>query len=248
MRTRGRRSPRGLLPAALALAGLALGHSVRVRGFSHTLLFSALGLGTGAAGEYLAVNVARTVRHHGRPQLLGVPVAAVLGWYTITYAAFAIVESLVCRATAPVGWPWSVPIGSAALATSLDLLLDCYGLDRGLWEWRGGGPYASEVVGPNGRHGIPITNFVAWFGITGGVSLAYLVGTGQLNAPRTSMRPAGAAPSGRAAALLLLPYYALAADWALACGRRRYLLYSVLVPALLACGVASPVRLPGKAG
>jgi hypothetical protein len=43
---------------------------------------------------------------------------------TITYAVFATVETLVGRLTAArVGWRLSVPLGTAALAISLDLIL-----------------------------------------------------------------------------------------------------------------------------
>ena len=245
MRARSPQSPSGLVVPGVTLAILALAHSVRARGLSRSLLFAGLGLGTGAAGEYVAVNVARSVRHHGRPQVLGVPVAAVLGWYTITYAAFATVESLVSRSAAAWRrWPWSVPIGTAALATSLDLLLDCYGLDHGLWEWPSGGPYARELVGRNGRHGIPVANFVAWLGITGGISLAYLLATRELEAPPRSGEAAGGRQAGRAAVLLLLPYYLVAAAWARRRGRRRYLLYSGLVPAFVARGLVRRSPLP----
>src|SRR3712207_8636075 len=33
------------------------------------------------------------------------------------------------------------------------------GLDVGLWEWSGDGPYASEVEGPNGNRGVPLLNY-----------------------------------------------------------------------------------------
>jgi uncharacterized membrane protein len=61
----------------------------------------------------------------------------------------------------------------ALTATSLDLLLDPFGLDLGLWEWSAGGPYASEVNGPNGKRGIPVLNFAGWITLTSGVMLAY---------------------------------------------------------------------------
>ena len=42
---------------------------------------------------------------------------------------------------------WVLPPGTAAVATSLDLILDGVGLDLELWEWSQGGPYAPEVLG-----------------------------------------------------------------------------------------------------
>jgi uncharacterized membrane protein len=134
-------------------------------------------------------------------------------------------------------------VGTAALATSLDLLLDCYGLDQGLWEWPRGGAYARELSGPNGRRGIPASNFVAWLAMTGAIGLGYLLAT------RTWDAPAGAAEAhgalGRhAGSLLLLPYYLLGVGWAVRTGHRRYLLYSGLVPLVALLGLGAD-RWPG---
>ena len=113
------------------------------------------------------------------------------------------------------------------MATSLDLLLDPFGLDHGLWEWSGDGAYATEIEGPNGKHGVPLLNFIGWLGLIASVTLAY-----QLLDPddeRTRPSQSGAADSpelGRTAALLLLPYYLPAAAWALKRRKPKYLLYS----------------------
>jgi hypothetical protein len=116
---------------------------------------------------------------------------------------------------------------TALVATSLDLLLDPFGLDVGLWEWSKDGPYTSEVEGLNGKRGVPLPNFVGWLALTTGVTLAYqrLETSGNAAEPPDSVNSDG--PSAeRAAALLLLSYYLTAALWALKRGRRKYLLYS----------------------
>jgi uncharacterized membrane protein len=203
----GRAGAASLVPTG-ALAAIAWVHSLRTRGLRSAMLFLGLGAGAGAAGEYLAINVWRQVRHHTRPRIHEVPPVAVLSWYAITYGAFCAAERLR---------PVPLPVGAAMVATSLDLLFDCFGLDQGYWEWSTDGAYLPEIVGPNGRHGVPVANFVAWIVLTGGVSALYVLLGGR------STR------AGRGA-LLLLPYYAPAAAWAVQSRRWKLLLYSALAP------------------
>ncbi len=59
------------------------------------------------------------------------------------------------------------------MATGLDLLVDPFGLDLGLWERNSDGPYATDIEGPNGRHVVPLLNFVSWLGSTASVTIAY---------------------------------------------------------------------------
>lgn len=223
--------PAALTTGTLVGTGLTLAHSLWSRGARRTVAFATLGMGLPLAGEFTAVNVVRVVRHHTHPQVNGVPLAAV-AWYNIAYAAHAVVESLLLRAgVSRRARRWAVPVGTAALATSLDLILDCFGLDMGLWEWRDGGPYAREIVGPNGKAGIPTANFVGWVALTGGVSLGY-----ELLA-ETGDRRSRSATAGTTAALLLAPYYLASASWAIARRKPRYLAYSALVPAALMASV-----------
>jgi hypothetical protein len=222
---------------ALLSAGLITGQSVRTRGVRRTALFVGLGLGLPALAEAYAVTLRRDLRHHMQPQLKGVPLNAILGWYTITYAVFSLLEDIGIRHGLARRVPcWALPPSTAAVATSLDLILDCVGLDLGLWEWSQGGPYAPEVVGPNGQHGIPVANFVGWLALTGSVTGCYLLleprlGEGPPPRGTAGQRPATA---GRTAALVLLPYYLGGAGWALGRRRPRYLLYSALCPLVLA--------------
>ena len=220
----------------LAVAGLSVAHSLRVRGLRRTLLFAALGSAVPVSGEHLAVNVLKLLHHHLRPQVEGIPLAIALAWYNIVYGTFATMESILnvtgsgegnqSRALAPV---------TAAAANSLDLLLDPAGLDLGLWQWGGDALYAAEVEGANGKRGVPLLNFAGWIGLATGVVLAYQrldPGAGATGAAHAEV-VAGSPEAGRGAALLLLSYYLPAVVWALKRRRHKYLLYSAPFAATL---------------
>lgn len=229
------RLSRALAVHASVVAGLSVVHSLWTRGLRRTLLFAALGNAIPVLGEHLAVNVLKVLRHHARPQVGGVPVAVTLGWYNVGYGTFVMMESLLGANEPRERDPSRALAPAAALAaTSLDLLLDPAGLDLGLWQWSGGGPYAAEVEGPNGKCGVPLLNFAGWIGLIGGVALAYR-GLDPGTPPAHPVRPglAGGLRSGRGAALLLLFYYLPAAAWALKRRRFRYLLYSAPFAAAL---------------
>ena len=214
---------------AIVMAGLSTAHSLWARGLRRTLLFATLGHAIPVLGEHLAVNVLRVLRHRIEPRSKGVPLAVALCWYNVAHGTVAVMESILNRA-APNEDQRSRTLlapGTALVATSLDLLLDPFGLDHGLWEWSGDGAYATEIEGPNGKHGVPPLNFVGWLGLITSVTLAYQ----RLNPDDEIARPLqpGAADSpqvARTAALLLLPYYLPAAVWALKRRKPKYLLYS----------------------
>jgi len=211
------------------VAALSVIHSLRTWGLRRTFLFAALGNAIPILGELLAVHVLKMLRHHVRPQVKGVPLTIALGWYNVGYGTLAIVQGNIIDAADPHKGKESLTVAPAVAlaATSLDLLLDPFGLDLGLWEWRGGGPYASEVKGPNGKRGVPLLNFAGWLALTSGVTLAYQrLEAGRNAADAPGPGDTGDLGAGRAAALLLFSYYLPAAVWALKRGRRKYLLYS----------------------
>jgi len=197
-------------------------HSLRTRGLRRTLLFALSGSTIPILAELLAVNVLKVLRHHARPQVGGVPLAIVLLWYNVGYGTVAMVrgashphkEGLVFVPTV------------ALVATSFDLLLDPFGLDLGLWEWSGDGPYAPEIKGPNGKRGVPSLNFAGWIALTTSFALADQRIESAHNDACASDPVVGPGPRRAAALLLLLTYYLPAAAWALKQGRRKYLLYS----------------------
>jgi uncharacterized membrane protein len=221
---------------SVVVAGLSLAHSLRTRGLRRTLLFAVLGNAIPILGELLAINGLKVLRHHARPQAGGVPLAIALGWYNVGYGTFAVMESIMSAADPPEGArSWALAPATALAATSLDLLLDPYGLDLGLWEWSGDGRYAAEVRGPNGRRGVPLLNYAGWLGLITGVTLAYR----RLDPGRNAAdaRADGGPEAARGAALLLLSYYLPAAAWALERRRPKYLIYSA--PFALALWAAS---------
>jgi uncharacterized membrane protein len=212
----------------LIVAALSVIHSLRTRGLRRTLLFAALGNAIPILGELLTVRVLKMLRYHVRPQVKGVPLAIALGWYNVGYGTLAIVNGIIYDGADPQGRESLALASATALAaTNLDLLLDPFGLELGLWEWSEDGPYASEVKGPNGKRGVPLLNFAGWLALTTGVTLAYqrLHITGNV-ADAPDLEDSDGPGTERAAALLLLSYYLPAAAWALKQGRRKYLLYS----------------------
>ncbi len=221
-----RRLSKAVTAHSSVVAALNLFHSLRTRGLRRTLLFAALGNGIPILGELLAIHVLKVIRHHIQPQISGVPLAIALGWYNVGHGTLAIVNGAFNDGDEPRVRKSLVP-AVALVATSFDLLLDPFGLDLGLWEWGEGGPYASEVKGPNSKRGIPLLNFAGWIALTAGVTLAYqhLRTRGEATDAAGS-QDGGGSDAKRTAALLLLSYYLPAAVWALKRGRRKYLLYS----------------------
>jgi uncharacterized membrane protein len=211
------------------VAALSLLHSLRTRGLRRTLLFAALGNAIPILGELLAVHVLKVLRHHTQPQIRGVPLAIVLGWYNVGYGTLAMVQGNISDAADPQQCRKSLALvpAVALAATNFDLLLDPLGLDLNLWEWSEDGPYASEIKGPNGKRGVPLLNFVGWLALTTGVTLAYQrLQTGRNAAEPADSKDSSGPGSERTAGLLLLSYYLPALVWALKRGKRKYLLYS----------------------
>jgi uncharacterized membrane protein len=222
------RLSRALTTHSLIVATLSVVHSLRTRGLRSTLLFAASGNAIPILGELLAVKVLKVLRHHARPQVGGVPLAIVLGWYNVGYGTLAVIENIT-HATDPheVYKSRALAPAVALAATSFDLLLDPFGLDLGLWEWSGDSPYASEVEGPNKKRGVPLLNFAGWIALVTSVTLAYQrLEIGRSTAEAPGPRKTGYPGAGRNGALLLLSYYLPAAAWALKRHRPKYLIYS----------------------
>lgn len=220
--------------AVILMTILTLKASIQARGLYRTLLFLALGVGLPSLAEYQAINHTRLLRHHLQPQLKGVPLAISLGWYLAGYNTFTMLESLALHHQLPERyWRPLLPLANALTATSMDLVTDVALLDQGFWEWNANGPYAPEITGPNGKHGIPLANYTGWLGLTGLVTLAYLLAPGTVPASPAEPEAARKVKAGRQAALLLLPTYLGAVAWELWRRRWRYILYSALFPLIL---------------
>jgi uncharacterized membrane protein len=209
-----------VLAHAAAGAGLNLLVSARTRGVRRAAHFFALGVCLPAAGELFAIRGLGLLRHRTQPRIKGVPLAILLSWYNVIHGSYAVAERVLDRL--PLNEEVRrtlLPPGAALVATSLDLILDPFCLDGGLWVWNASGAYAREISA-NGRRGVPLLNYVAWMMLGAGASLA-------------CRRLTGDRISGRGPALLLLPYYLAAVAWAVRRRRLRYLLYSGLFPAAL---------------
>ncbi len=216
-----------ILAHGVISAGLNLLGSLRTRGARRTAVFFALAAGLPAAGELLVTSGLGLLRHRTHPRVNGVPVAVVLGWYGVIHGAYTTAERVLARL--PLGEASrrrALPPVAALVATSLDLVLDPYGLREGFWEWNADGAYASDVVGANGRRGVPAINYVGWIGLVTAASSAYgrTVGHDERGGDRLTV-------------LLLLPYYLAAAHWCVRNRKPRYLLYSALFPAALYAGL-----------
>jgi uncharacterized membrane protein len=194
------------------MAGLSVARSLRVRGVRRILLFAALGSAVPLSGEHLTVNVLKLLHHHVRPQVEGIALAIALAWYNIVYGTFVVMESIL-EASGPGEVNQKRALAPAVSAVpSLDLLLDPAGIDLGLWQWSGDGPYAAEVEGPNGKRGVPLLNVAGWIGLATGVVLTYQrLGPGDDTTAATHARMAGGSQARHGAALVLLSYYLPAA-------------------------------------
>jgi uncharacterized membrane protein len=224
---------------AVATTGLNLLSSVRARGGRRTALFFALGTGLPAAAEYLLTDVFGVLRHNVGPKVRGVPITIPLFWYSVNHATFAMTESVLGRLVRDEARRDEyLPLGTAAVATSLDVLLDCYGLDQGLWEWSDGGPYAGEIEGTNGKKGIPLLNFYGWVNLVMSVSLFYQLATRRERDHDDRPGVAGNPEAGRAGALSLLPCYLAAAGWAAKNRKFKYLAHSAIFPVSVAVALS----------
>ncbi|KAI9031433.1 hypothetical protein DFJ74DRAFT_702441 [Hyaloraphidium curvatum] len=121
---------------------------------------------------------------------------------------------------------WLLPAASAAVATSLDLVMDVAMLERGFWEWRDDGPYAADIVGPNGRRGIPLVNYAGWIVLTSVVTGLFV----KLGGQKALVDRSKAKSSARVGGAMLLPTFLGMAAHEIRKGRYRYVAYSLLFP------------------
>ena len=97
--------------------------------------------------EYIVIR-GGLLEHHIGYQLAGVPIYVLFGWTGTIYVAFQV--------AAIVTSGWVVPIGTALLATTWNVLTDHQGVRAEFWT------YTHDIAGPTYR-GVPWWNFVGWF-------------------------------------------------------------------------------------
>jgi putative membrane protein len=86
-----------------------------------------------------------------RPQVSGVPAVVPLAWFALALPAREVAHALLGSRSTRVT---RAVVGSAAL-TAWDLFLDPQMVAEGYWRWARTGRY----------RGIPVSNFVGWFGV-----------------------------------------------------------------------------------
>lgn len=216
-----------LLAHATLSAVLNLADAVRTRGPLRATTFFVLATGLPAIGELLVTGPFGLLRHRTRPRLRGVPLAIPLFWYGVIHGAYCATERAMSRLPMDdTRRREALPLATALVATDLDLILDPFGLDIGLWEWKVNGAYAPEVRGTDGNYGVPVLNYWGWLVVVMGVLLGYT---------RLSQEEE---PGSRLPTLLLLPYYLVAAGWTIKERKPRYLLYSVPFVLALCLGLS----------
>lgn len=215
-----------ILAHAVLSAGLNLVASARTRGPRRAAVLFALGCGLPALGELLVTGPLKLLRHRTRPRISGVPLAVALDWYCVIHGVYVLGERLLAHLPEEERSKALPPV-AALLGTSLDLVLDPFGLDAGLWEWNADGAYASEIKGVNGHRGVPLINYLGWISLIAGVTFGY-----------ERMFESGREPeTGRLPTLLLLPYYLAAVVWVLRRRRLRFLIHSLPFSAALYAGL-----------
>lgn len=219
------RTSKLLLGYAILGAILNLADATRTRGPLRAAAFFILSTGLPAFGEALVTGPFNLLRHRTKPRIGGVPIAILLLWYNIIYGAHAATERTLARLPMDATRRReTLPLATALVATNLDLIMDPFGLDAGLWEWKVDGAYAPDIEGHNERSGVPVLNYWGWMVVVMGVVLIY-----------TRLFPKGG-PGSRLPVLLLLPYYLAPAVWA-AKNRPKHLFYSALFPLVVYFGL-----------
>lgn len=205
-----------LLFAGALSTTLNLADSIRTRGPLRAAAFFILATGTAAFGEILITGPFGLLRHRTRPRLKGVPISILLLWYNVICGSRAATERILARLPLDERQRReALPPGTALVATSLDLVMDPFGLGEGLWEWKVDGAYASQIVGNNGRSGVPALNYLGWLVVVMGVLLGYV-----------RAFPEDESSGSRLPILLLVPVYLASAVWAVKKRKPSFLLYS----------------------
>ena len=130
------------LAAAWSRSGPAYAFALAGLAFAVGLLSEIVGVHTGFPFSTYAYTDAL------QPQLAGVPIVIPLAWAMMAYPAWRVGEL--------IGWsPLARALIAAGALTAWDVALDPQMVGLGIWEWPNGGAY----------HGIPLVNFLGWFGV-----------------------------------------------------------------------------------
>lgn len=215
-----------LLGAGVLFAASNFADSVRTRGPLRAATLFALSTGLPAFGEALITGPFQLLRHRTKPRITGAPISILLLWYNVIRGSHTATERVLTRLPLDERQRReALPLSTALVATSLDLVMDPFGLDNGLWEWKIDGAYAREVVGYNGRSGVPLVNYLGWMIVIMGVLLGYV-----------RVFPEDRAGS-RLPLLTVIPIYLASAGWAIKHRKPVYLIYSAPFGVALCLGL-----------
>lgn len=202
-------------------------------GWARAAKSGAVGVGLPAVAEVWITSIDKLLRHRMEPQVLGVPLAIPLLWFNVIFSSVTITEAALSRLRLDEDSKRVLLAPATALtATSLDLVMDCFGLDRGLWEWSIDGPYAKEIEGANGRRGIPLLNYLGWLFLVGAIVLIHQSFARRGDA-EDEQEPSRQTSIERLSLLALIPYYLVSLVWAIRNRKPKYLLYSAMFPIVL---------------
>ena len=118
----------------LAYAGLGatlnLADAARTYGTPRAIALFALSTGVPAFGEVLVTGPFGLLRHRTKPRIRGVPLSILLLWYNVIRGAHATTEKALDSTPLGKGRRREVlPLGTALVAASLDLVMDPFGLE-----------------------------------------------------------------------------------------------------------------------
>lgn len=182
-------------------------------GWTNAARSGAVGIGLPALAEVWITSLDKLLRHRMEPQILGVPLAIPLLWFNVIFSSITVTEAALSRLRLDEGSKRILLAPATALtATSLDLVMGCFGIDRGLWEWNIDGPYATDIKGANGRHGIPLLNFLGWLFLVGVIVLIHQSFT-RRDATEDRQEPRRQTNVERLSLVTLIPYYLVSVIW-----------------------------------
>jgi uncharacterized membrane protein len=130
---------------------------VRCLGWRDALVYGGVVVVTAFGFEIVGLYVLNWLEYRIHPQIAGVPLAILLGWFVGVSASFAFAAALL-----PNAGIRPRAILTSLLAVVFDLTADPICLAQGRWVWHESGFYAADVTGANGLTGIPWFNFLGW--------------------------------------------------------------------------------------
>lgn len=169
-------------------------HCTVVKGGRQAIEFFALAAVATFIAEYVGSNYGWIFGEYDYtgslgPRLGGVPLLIVVVWGVVLYSSFMLVTWISGTSgrerarTWPhrIGWSATVASATGLVAAAWDLMADPMAvsgvwvslLDLEPWWWWQGGTYLPQLQVWQGAGGIPVSNFVGWFGVAFAIVFAF---------------------------------------------------------------------------